>query len=191
MIKLIHNLTYTLLLIASLFLSSCLSSCTVAYNSIRLTKSEDSIISTVERKSEKKKFRDNVVFVHVDGEILQLKNIEFNDSTKGDKSLKGETTMVDHHYEQTYYTLRNHKRDRMNELEVAGPKCAYFKQTHIFADSITDLDGKIQIHENHIEKIVMYYKTRLLLYILLIVGVGGFLLFWFLIKTISDATSFA
>lgn len=186
-VRSIYILKFIILFIATLYLSSC----TVAYNSIRLTKNEGSIISTVERKSEKKKFRDNVVFVHLDGEILQLKNIEFNDSTKDSKSLTGETTMVDHHYEQTYYVLRNHKRDRMNELEIAGPKSKYFKQTHIFTDSITDLNGKIQIHENHIEKIVMYYKTRLLLYILLIVGVGGFLLFWFLIKTISDSISFA
>lgn len=185
MIKLAYKLTFTLIL------SLLITSCTVAYNSIQLKRKDDkSIITRIEQKSTKKKFRDNVVFVHLDGEILPLKNLEYNTSTTDTNSLSGETTMVDHNYEHTYYTLRNHKRDRMNELEVAGPKSKYFKQTHIFVDSITNLNDKVQIHENHIEKAVMYYKTRLLLYILLIVGVGGFLLIWFLIKEISELNGF-
>lgn len=180
--------------IASILLftvSLLLSSCTVAYNSIQFKKSEGATLAKLAHKNKKKKFKDNVVFLHVDKEILQLKNVEINDSTEEKKSLTGETIMVDHHYERTYYLLRNHKRDRMNELEAAGPKCAYFKQTHIFADSVYVSDGKIQIQENQVEKITMYYRARVLLYILLAVGIGGFLLLWFLIKSISDSISFA
>ena len=181
-VRSIYISKYILLFAVSLFLSSC----TVSYNSIRYTKNDGAILEKAEKKADKKKFRDNTVFVHFESEILQLKDVEYKTSTTDENSLTGETTMVDHHYEQTYYVLRNHKRDRMNELEVAGPKCAYFKQTHIFADSAIFQGGKIQIKEKDVNKINMYYRARMLMYILIIAGTAGFIFLYFLITLINE-----
>jgi len=186
-VQVINISKYLILFTVSLSLASC----TVAYNSIQYTKSDSPILSTLEKKIRKRKYKDNAIIIHFEGDLLQINNLEFKTDSNFHEFISGDIIMLDHHLDYSYNIMKHNKRDRMNELEVAGPKCAYFKQTHIFADTALISEAKIQIQEKNIENLTMYYRSRVLLYILIVVGTGGFLILWFLIKALIESLSFA
>lgn len=168
-------------------LCSIICSCTAAYNSIQFSKNEAPIIPQIEHETAKKKFKTNAVFLHSGDSIIQLEDIRFNILDNGENSISGEIISLDSNYIKSYNVIKHHKRDRMNEMEIPGPKSIYFKQTHIFTDSLILSGNKIHIQEKHVKKSTLYYKSRVLLYVLFGAGIVAVLLFSLIITAISNS----
>ena len=174
-------------MILFLILCSIICSCSAAYNSIRFTRNETPIILQIEDKIENKKFKPNAVFIHSNDTIIQLEDIQFNVLDNGENSISGKIISLDSNYIRSYNVMKHYKRDRMNEMEIPGPKAIYFKQTHIFADSLILSENLVNIQENHVKQATVYYRSRVLHYLLFGVGIVFALLVLLIISAISSS----
>lgn len=152
-------------LIAVLILCLNINSCKVAYKSIHYTKVDGDMVKKTKDNSQTK-MKENVTFVHAGDSVYQLINVKYKGLDTDKQTITGERIDVDTLYTRAYDLLKLRTRATLNEVKIAGPRAKYFKQTHIFVDSIELSNNFLEIKEQRIEQIRSYYQSKTTRYIL-------------------------